>query len=381
MRRALRLAERALGETNPNPAVGCVLVRRGVVVGEGFHARAGSAHAEAVALAAAGPRARGATAYVTLEPCSPHRAKRTPPCAPRLAAAGVSRVVFGVRDSNPGVKGRGRRLLRAAGMQVEEGLLPTETGRLTQHFNTAMRRGRPYVCLKAGMTLDGRIATFRGESRWITSVRQRAAARKLRRLFDGILVGIETVIADDPMLLPAPRTRRPYPRVVLDSRLRLPPRSRLARTARLQPVVVLCVSASLQRRRALEAQGVSVVKVRAAGGRVSIPAALGALFARGITSLIVEGGSEVSGAFLRAGAFDEIVMFRGPLVLGGRDSRPVFGGESPARLREAMVVRRARARDSATLHYGLGKAAGLEAEVFVPRWSRLARPARPGRSD
>lgn len=375
MRRALRLAERALGETNPNPAVGCVLVRRGVVVGEGFHARAGSPHAEAVALAAAGPRARGATAYVTLEPCAPNRRKRTPPCAPRLVAAGVRRVVFGVLDANPGVRGRGKRLLRAAGVKVEEGSLSPETTRLTQHFNTAMRRGRPYVCLKAGMTLDGRVATFRGESRWITSVLQRTAARKLRRLFDGIVVGIETAIADDPMLLPAPRTRRTFSRVILDSRLRLPPRSRLARSARLQPVIVLCVSASPKRRRALEAQGVSVVKVRAAGGRVSIPAALRALFARGITSLVVEGGSEVSGAFLRERAFDEIVMFRGPLVLGGRDSRPVFGGESPARLRAAMVVRRARPSDSATIHYGLGGAAGLEAEVFVPR------PARPRRSD
>lgn len=375
MRRALRLAERALGETNPNPAVGCVLVRRGVVVGEGFHARAGTAHAEAVALAAAGPKARGATAYVTLEPCAPNRGKRTPPCAPRLAAAGVRRVVFGVRDSNPGVKGRGRRMLRAAGVQVEEGLLRTETARLTQHFNTAMRRGSPYVCLKAGMTLDGRIATFRGDSRWITSVRQRQAARKLRRLFDGVVVGIETAIADDPMLLPVPRTRRTFSRVILDSRLRLPPRSRLARTARLQPVIVLYVSASPKRRRALEAQGVAVVKVRAKRGRVSLPAALRALFARGLTSLMVEGGSEVSGAFLRERAFDEIVMFRGPLVLGGRDSRPVFGGESPARLREAVAVRRARPGESATIHYGLGGAAGLEAEVFVPR------PARPRRED
>lgn len=266
-------------------------------------------------------------------------------------------------------------MLRAAGVQVEEGLLRTETARLTQHFNTAMRRGSPYVCLKAGMTLDGRIATFRGDSRWITSVRQRQAARKLRRLFDGVVVGIETAIADDPMLLPVPRTRRTFSRVILDSRLRLPPRSRLARTARLQPVIVLYVSASPKRRRALEAQGVAVVKVRAKRGRVSLPAALRALFARGLTSLMVEGGSEVSGAFLRERAFDEIVMFRGPLVLGGRDSRPVFGGESPARLREAVAVRRARPGESATIHYGLGGAAGLEAEVFVPR------PARPRRED
>ena len=222
MRRAIELAERGLGETNPNPLVGCVLVRGDRVVGEGFHKRAGSPHAEASALAMAGREAKGATAYVTLEPCAPNPAKRTPPCAPRLIGAGVKRVVFGVRDSNPNVRGEGTRLLRSAGVEVVQEVCLEATRRLAQHFNTAMRQQRPFVTLKCGMTLDGRIATAAGQSKWITSPRQRAAARSLRRLFDGVLVGFETALQDDPMLLPRPRTQRPYLRIVLDSHLRLP---------------------------------------------------------------------------------------------------------------------------------------------------------------
>ena len=231
MRRALELAELGLGETNPNPSVGCVLVKGGRVVGEGFHARAGSPHAEVEALRAAGARAKGTTAYVTLEPCAPHPAKRTPPCAPSLIEAGVRRVVFGVPDANRHVRGGGVRLLRAAGVVVEEGVCLEEATRLVQHFNIAMARERPFVALKTGMTLDGRIATASGESKWITSSAQRAAASTLRRLFDGVLVGYETAREDDPMLLPEPRTERPFARVVLDTHLRLPRKHRLIQTA------------------------------------------------------------------------------------------------------------------------------------------------------
>ena len=370
MRRALALAERGLGETNPNPAVGCVLVREGTVVGEGFHARAGSPHAEALALEKAGGRARGATAYVTLEPCAPHGAKRTPPCAPRLIEAGVKRVVFGVRDLNPGVRGGGARRLRAAGIEVVEGVCGDEARRLVQHFNLAMARGRPYVTLKAGMTLDGRVATASGESRWITSVRQRGAARSMRRLFDAVLVGVETALHDDPVLLPAPRTRRPAVRVILDSHLRLPPGSRLAASARKHPVIVVCLAGQIAARQALEARGVFVVPVRGAAGRVSLKAALGALFARGLRSLYVEGGPEVMGSFVSEGLFDEIVFFRAPLIMGGRNSRPVVGGEGPRRLAQATPVRRSTERESFTMKYGLPKGVELDVEVYTPRRSR-----------
>jgi diaminohydroxyphosphoribosylaminopyrimidine deaminase/5-amino-6-(5-phosphoribosylamino)uracil reductase len=376
MRRAIELAERGLGETNPNPPVGCVLVRQGRVVGEGFHARAGSPHAEANALAMAGARARGATAYVTLEPCAPNPKKRTEACAPRLVAAGIRRVVFGVADLNPRVHGAGAARLKASGVEVVRGVCLDETRRLTQHFNEAMRRRRPFITLKTGMTLDGRIATAFGESQWITSKRQRSAARFLRRLFDGILVGVETVIEDDPLLLPVARTRRPYVRVVLDSRLRLPLASRLVETARRHPLLVICVRPNPARRRALEERGVRVIQVATALGRVSIQGALRALFAAGIHSLLVEGGSEVLGSFVRARSFDEMVIFRGPLILGGRGSRPAVGGDNPLRLGQGVKVRRVAPLNSLTLRYGLPDSSALEVEVYEPRPNRLVSGRR-----
>jgi diaminohydroxyphosphoribosylaminopyrimidine deaminase/5-amino-6-(5-phosphoribosylamino)uracil reductase len=340
MRRALALAARSLGETNPNPAVGCVVVRDGRVVGEGFHAGAGLPHAEAVALRAAGALARGATLYVTLEPCA-HQG-RTPPCAPLVRDAGVARVVAALRDPFPLVRGRGLALLRAAGVEVTLGTLAGEAARLNARFLTAARLARPYVLLKAATTLDGRIATADGRSKWITSASQRVQARWLRRLHDAVVVGIGTVLADDPLLLPSPRTRRPFARVVLDSRLRLPAASRLARTASARaPVVVVTTAAAARSPQAgvLAARGVDVLAVAADGsGRVRLDGAVAALRAGGLTSLMVEGGSEVLGAFLRARLVDEVALFRAPLLLGGRGGRPAFGGEDPGEIAEALRV-------------------------------------------
>ncbi len=337
MSRSLTLARRGEGETNPNPMVGCVVVRGGRVVAEAFHARAGGPHAEALALARAGERARGATLYVTLEPCS-HQG-RTSPCAPRVAQAGVRRVVAAMRDPNPIVGGRGLALLRRRGVRVEVGLLEGEARRLNERFIAAARLLRPFVLLKAAVTVDGRIATALGDSRWITSAAQRAAARRLRRLHDAVLVGIETVLADDPLLLPQPRTRRPFVRMVLDSRLRLPVTSRLARTARRAPVWVLCCRADRRRRRALEGAGVVVVEVGGRAGRVPLRRALRLLRRRGIWSLMVEGGGEVLGAFLQERLFDQLALFRAPLLLGGRGSRPAFGGPDPRRIADALRLR------------------------------------------
>ena len=367
MSRALALAERGLGETNPNPAVGCVLVRGRLVVGEGFHSRAGSPHAEAMALDQAGKKARGATAYITLEPCAPHPGKRTPPCGPRLIEAGVSRVVFGVRDLNPAVRGASIRALRSAGVLVVEGAGGEECRRITRHFNTAMRYQRPFVSLKAGMTLDGRTATASGESKWITSRKQRAAARSLRRLFDGVLVGIETALKDDPLLLPVPRTRRPYVRVVLDSHLRLPLHSRLVQTARRSPLIVVGALGDLRKQDSLEARGVTVLLAPGSGSRVSISKTLAALFARGLTSLMVEGGSEVLGSFVRERLFDEIVIFRAPWIMGGRGSRSVVGGDDLVNLGEGVGLTRTSIHESATLRYFLPDAASLDVEVYEPR--------------
>lgn len=336
MRRALELAARGLGETNPNPVVGCLVVRDGRVVGEGFHARAGGPHAEVVALRAAGERARGATLYVTLEPCAHHG--RTPPCAPLVRDAGIARVVVATRDPDPRVSGRGLALLRRAGVRVETGLCAAEAQALNARFLTAARERRPYVLLKAALTLDGRIATASGRSKWITSPAERRQARWLRRLHDAVLVGIGTVLADDPLLLPQPRTRRPFTRVVLDTRLRLPLGSRLVRTASPRgPVVVLCGPAAPRaRRRALEAHGVTVVACRARGGRIDLASALPALRRSGLASVMVEGGAEVLGSFLAARLADEVVLFRAPLLLGGRRSLGAFGGPEPREVREAV---------------------------------------------
>jgi diaminohydroxyphosphoribosylaminopyrimidine deaminase/5-amino-6-(5-phosphoribosylamino)uracil reductase len=335
MRRALALAARGAGETNPNPMVGCVVVKGRRVVGEGWHRRAGGPHAEVIALGRAGRKARGATLYLSLEPCS-HRG-RTPPCAPALVAAGIARVVVAMRDPNPRVRGRGIALLRRSGIEVSVGLLEREARVLNQRFLVAASRPRPFVLLKAGLSLDGRIATAAGESKWITTAAQRLEARRLRRLHDGVLVGIGTVLADDPLLLPSPRVARPFHRIVLDSALRLPLASRLVRSAHQAPVWVVCGSrAAPSRRRALGALGVTVVPVLAGSARPGLRNVLAELKRRGIWSVMVEGGSEVLGSFVRLRLFDQVALFRGPILLNGRHARPAFGGPDPRRLADAV---------------------------------------------
>src|SRR5438445_3617914 len=335
MRRALDLARRGLGETNPNPVVGCVIVKAGRVVGEGWHRRAGGPHAEVYALGQAGAAARGATAYVTLAPCA-HQG-RTPPCAPELARAGLRRVVAAMRDPNPRVDGRGLAALRRAGIAVTAGILAEEAAVLNERFVMAARLSRPFVLLKAAMTLDGRIATSAGESKWITSAAQRKSARALRRLHDGVAVGIGTVLADDPRLVPEPAVRRPFHRVVFDSRLRIALGSRLVRSARGAPVWIVTTEAA-RGHAALERRGVRVLAGPARDGHVDLDWALTALRDAGLWSLMVEGGSELLGALLAARLFDQVALFRAPLLLGGRGSRPAFGGPDPARLADAVAL-------------------------------------------
>jgi len=335
MRRALALAARGMGETNPNPLVGCVIVKDGRVAGEGYHTRAGRPHAEVVALDRAGARARGATLYVTLEPCS--HLGRTPPCAPLVRHAGIRRVVAALRDPNPLVNGKGLALLRRAGLDVSTGVLEDDALLLNERFLVSIREGRPFVLLKAALTLDGRIATASGDSKWITSPAQRAQARWLRRLHDAVLVGSGTALADDPLLLPSPRTLRPFTRIVIDSRLRLSPTSRLARSSGPgTPVVVITTSRDPLARRRLEEAGVEVMPIGAGQGRVALGPALVALAARGFRSVMVEGGSEMLGSFLAARLVDQVALFRAPLLLGGRASRAAFGGADPSAVADAL---------------------------------------------
>jgi diaminohydroxyphosphoribosylaminopyrimidine deaminase/5-amino-6-(5-phosphoribosylamino)uracil reductase len=312
MRHALTLAGRALGQVAPNPAVGCAIVRDGVVVGRGWTQKGGRPHAETMALAQAGGAARGATAYVTLEPCAHHG--QTPPCANALIDAGVVRVVAAVEDPDPRVSGKGFAMLRAANIEVTTDVLKNEAAELNAGFFLRILEGRPLVTLKIAESADGFIAKPSGESKWITGEEARRFAHLLRARHDAILVGIGTVLADDPELtcrLPGLENRSPI-RVVLDSGLRLSPASKLAQTARRIPTLVFTASDGGDE---LKELGVEIVKI-ADQGRPNVRAVLSTLAKRGITRLLVEGGAVVHAAFLEQGLADRLEIFRAPVTLG-----------------------------------------------------------------
>ena len=326
MRAALALARRSLGRTWPNPAVGCVIAKDGRVIARGRTRDGGRPHAEADALARAGEAARGATVYVTLEPCS-HFGK-SPPCADALVRAGVARVVSAMEDPNPEVNGQGHARLRDAGIAVEVGEGAGEAAEINAGFLLRVRAGRPLFHLKLASSLDGRIATASGESRWITGEGARADGHRLRAIHDAILVGAGTVAVDDPELtcrLPGLGAYSPV-RIVLDSKAGLAENSKLATTARQVPVWLLCTSAApAAKREALHRAGVEVIEVAAAGdGRVDVAAAAQALGQRGLTRVLIEGGGEVAAAFLKAGLIDRITSYRAGVVLGA-DGRSAVG--------------------------------------------------------
>ncbi|OQW97401.1 MAG: riboflavin biosynthesis protein RibD [Verrucomicrobia bacterium A1] len=335
---ALDLARRGEGLTRPNPPVGAVVVRGDRVVGQGWHRRAGGAHAEVFALRAAGAAARGATLYVTLEPCCTQG--RTPPCTEAILAAGVRRVVVAVRDPNPAHSGRGLRRLRAAGVDVAVGVRGAEAGRLIEPFAQWIHRGEPWVVLKLGMTLDGRIADADGVSQWITSPASRAVVQAERHRSDAILVGVGTVAADNPSLLPRPaRGRRPW-RVVVDPRGRTPPTARLLNDgAAVQTLIAVGPGCDPARAMEFLRRGASVAVVEdQAGGRLSLRALLGHLGGLGILRVLCEGGAELAASLVEARAADELLLFYAPLVLGGRAAAPAFGGAG-RRLEDALRFR------------------------------------------
>lgn len=313
MARALELAERARYTAHPNPMVGCVLVLEGRVVGEGWHVAAGEAHAEIVALEAAGEAARGATAYVTLEPCS-HRG-RTPPCTDALIAAGVGEVVAATEDPDPRIAGL--ETLAAAGIRVRSGLLRDAAEALIRGFRRRVTAGRPYVRLKIAASLDGRTAMATGESRWITGADARADVQKLRAASGAVMTGIGTALADDPSLTvrdPALDTRARQPlRAVLDGALRLPPSA--AMLALPGDTLVYCVDD--RDAGPLVAAGAEIVRVGARGGKVDVAAVLDDLGRREVNDVLVEAGPTLSGALLDGGFVDEIVLYQAPCFLGG----------------------------------------------------------------
>jgi len=332
MRRALTLARRGLGRTSPNPMVGCVLVKNGRTVGEGYHHAAGQPHAEVEALDAAGVAARGATAYVTLEPCA-HRG-RTPPCTDALIDAGVQTVVAALKDPNPRVAGRGFRRLRRAGVEVRSGLMADRAAKLNEAFTRHITSGQPFVHLKAAMTLDGKTAAAGGSSKWISGEASRRLVHRWRLASDAVVVGAGTALADDPDLTPRPPggghhwNWKTVTRVVLDGRLRLPPTSRMLTNPDRGPVLVFTSTRAPKKRvEALRAAGAEVVRVRKGrDGFLDLHRILEYLGSCQITRVLLEGGATVNAAFLAAGLVDRLSIFLAPKLLGGTMSMPLLNG-------------------------------------------------------
>ena len=329
----------------PNPMVGAVVVANGTVVGSGYHRRAGGPHAEIVALRQARTRSRGSTLYTTLEPCC-HTNKRTPPCVPAILASGVRRVVVAMRDPNPHVAGRGIRQLRRAGLSVDVGCLGNEAATLNEVYLHWIQTGRPFVVLKAAMTLDGKIATATGESQWITGAKARAHVHQLRSQVDVIAVGVETVLTDDPQLTvrvsagkrSAPGIRQPV-RLVFDSRLRIPFKARVLQGLEQAPTVIATTKLAGPRKvERLRKMGVQVLVLPRKGTRVSLDKCLQALGKMGMTSLLLEGGSELNAGFLRAGLVNRVALYVAPALLGGQQTKGLLGGRSPRRLAEILPV-------------------------------------------
>ncbi len=342
MGRALRLAARGRGWTSPNPMVGTVVVKRGRIVGEGYHHEVGGPHAEVWALEAAGANARGATVYVSLEPCCHHG--RTPPCTQALIAAGVTRVVAAGLDPDTRVSGQGVRQLRDAGIEVDVGVREAEARRLNEGFFKRVTTGLPFVSLKAAMSLDGKIATAGGESQWITGEPARKLAHRLRAEHDAVMVGVETALADDPQLTVRTARGRSPLRVVVDSRARTPATARLLAAGERRTVIAVTEAAPEVSRRRLEAAGAAVWVSAAADGRVDLGWLLRRLAEKGVNSVLVEGGGTLAAGALAAGVVDRVYFFVAPLILGGAGALTPVEGEGARRLAAAWRVQSMRVR-------------------------------------
>jgi diaminohydroxyphosphoribosylaminopyrimidine deaminase/5-amino-6-(5-phosphoribosylamino)uracil reductase len=340
MKMALKLAAKGTGLVSPNPMVGAVVVQNGEVVGRGWHHRYGEPHAEVMALRTAGNLSRGATLYVTLEPCNHHG--KTPPCTEAVLSAGVKRVVAATPDPNRNVSGGGAAFLRNKGIQVEVGLLAEEVRRLNEAWFIWVETGLPFVVAKAACSLDGKIATRTGDSQWLTGEAARAFGHRLRHECDAILVGIGTVLADNPQLTTR-LSRRPGKdpiRVVLDSRLRIPPSARLLHLSSPSPTWVACTKAApAEKIQALESLGADVLVLPDDKGRVALEPLLQELGCRQVQSLLVEGGAEVLGTFLDQRRVDKFYFFYAPKILGGKDAYPAVAGRGVANLSEAHQAR------------------------------------------
>jgi diaminohydroxyphosphoribosylaminopyrimidine deaminase/5-amino-6-(5-phosphoribosylamino)uracil reductase len=342
MKRALRLAKAGRGRTSPNPVVGAVLVKRGKVVGEGYHARIGEAHAEMIALRQAGEKAREAILYLNLEPCTHYG--RTPPCVPQVIKAGLKRAVIGMEDPNPLVNGKGIEALRKSGLDVKVGVLEKECRKINEAFCKYILKKEPFVVLKVAATLDGKIATRNGDSKWISGEASRRLVHKLRDQFDGVLVGIGTVLRDDPLLTTRLKGgREPY-RIILDSRLKIPEEAKVFEHSPSEVVLATTGSAPRDKIERLEKRGARVLIVDSREGRVNLRSCLSKLGEIGVMSLLVEGGSQVNGSFLDQGLIDKFLLFLSPKLMGDPQAVGIFGGRGVSNLKETVAVKEIKTR-------------------------------------
>jgi len=336
MARALELAAKGLGQTSPGPLVGCVIVDElGRIAGEGYYVFEDVKHAETIALAQAGGRARGGTAYVSLEPHAHHG--RTPPCTDALIEAGIRRVIAPIEDLNPAVSGKGFAHLRAAGIRVEIGLLAELGERLNEKYLHFMRTGRPFVHLKLAVSLDGKIATRTNDSRWVAGAESLARVHQLRHASDAILVGAGTALIDDPLLTDRSglKRRRPLTRVVLDDELKTPLDSKLAQTVDRGPVIIFTAGKpSLDLLRKFDSQGVEIVRTE----RRDLLSVLLQLGSRSIQSVLIEGGASVAGQFFDARLIDKVTFFIAPIIIGGRAGLSAVGGQGSERMADALKL-------------------------------------------
>ncbi|RLB31894.1 MAG: bifunctional diaminohydroxyphosphoribosylaminopyrimidine deaminase/5-amino-6-(5-phosphoribosylamino)uracil reductase RibD [Deltaproteobacteria bacterium] len=345
MRQALSLARKGLGSTSPNPVVGALVVKHGRIIGSGYHKRAGAPHAEVVAIAKAGKGARGATLYVTLEPCNHYG--RTPPCTRAILESGIRTVVVGIGDPNPHVKGGGAEFLRAQGLEVRCGVMKEECARTNEAYITYVTQGKPFVMVKGALTLDGWIATRTGHSKWITNEKSRRFVHMLRKTSDAIMVGIETVIADDP-LLTAYLRKGPAPdpvRVIVDTNLRVPLESRILTG---ETSTLTCIAAgskvSADRKKKIEGLGAKVLRCKVKDGRVDLKDLLNQLAKMSICSVLVEGGANIFTTIIRERLVDKYYLFLAPKLLGGDNGVPFTTGPGCDIIKDCWELQVARVR-------------------------------------
>jgi len=339
MKIALELASKGKGLTSPNPMVGAVIIRNGKIIGKGYHAKAGLPHAEIVALKDAGAKTKGATLFVNLEPCV-HYGK-TPPCCDEIIRAGLRKVVIGIKDPNPLVNGKGIRKLRSHGIEVEVGVMEREAWELNEAFIKSIKTGMPFVIMKSAMSLDGKIATRSGESKWLTGIESRRFVQELRAGVDGIMVGIGTVLRDNPRLTVRTGERKGNPpaKIIVDSQLKIPLSAKIFFSKPESKIIIATTSqASGRKIFELRKMGIQIIRAENRLGKVDLKKLMKELYKREFMSILLEGGSELNASAIREGIVDKIFYFYAPILIGGKDAKGAIGGDGVDRIEDAEQI-------------------------------------------